>query len=83
MKILDWVWQSCGATGSTVGVVLCQDEFDGALKAYIGLSGTGSNEADDVDHIAHWGGSLPLDAAFEMAPHWKHRFDKELKDSQP
>ena len=62
MKILDVKWY-CAGHGNA-GIVMVEDEHDG-IKYYIGScpgEARGHNEQEDIQWIADWGSSFPIDA---------------------
>ena len=56
MKILDVAWFS---GRDTVGIVRVEDEHDG-VRYYIGV-GDGHDESGDIQKIADWGSSFPIE----------------------
>lgn len=58
MEILDVRWY-CAGHGN-VGIVKVLDEYEG-VKYYIGQC-SGTDEKYDIEHIASWGSTFPIDA---------------------
>lgn len=58
MKLTDWMWFTGG--NGCVGVVKCEDEYDGT-KYYIGAA-NGIDERMDAQLIADWGAKYPKKA---------------------
>ena len=46
-----------------VGIVLTEDNTTKKTKAYIGVGRKGSDEKQDMEHIAKWGAKIPKNLA--------------------
>lgn len=64
MKITNMEWR----TGlDTVGIILCEDEFDKKQRAYLGNC-KGLIEKKDAEHIRDWGSKLTFREAKGFFP---------------
>ncbi len=75
MKIINSIWFT-DIEGTTVGIVIGEDEHTGKYKAYIG-KGSGFNERADAEHIVAQGSRFHLRTALDIA------FQLGVKGEQP
>lgn len=61
-KIIGIAWFT---SSTTVGVVLCETQYDG-LKAYIKGLVTYSDEKTDAIHVAEYGSKFPVEIAKQL-----------------